>query len=125
MKLVDDIIESIDSGQALSASLRKCLVLAHQLKNERLRTWAEKELNGYEKGDTVPSYQETTVVAKGTFLGPLGAAIYDQPIPAAILARKHRDFAERVTLRQPIAAYEKVPRGKDGRLGNAMIEWPA
>jgi hypothetical protein len=42
MKLVDEIIElsSSESG-SVATLLRKCLVLAHTIKNDRLKTWAE------------------------------------------------------------------------------------
>jgi AbiTii len=126
MKLVDDIVElAVDSQQPVAVLLRKCLVLAHQLRNTRLKTWAESELNGYKSGDVLPPYRQPVIVAKGTFLGPFGAAIYDQPIPAALLQEQHRHFAERASLTQPIAAYDKPPMGKDGKLANAMIPWPA
>jgi hypothetical protein len=46
--LLDEIIDlAVDSKQPVTALLRKCIVLAHQLKNERLRKWANEELNGY------------------------------------------------------------------------------
>ena len=46
--LLDDIIElATDDKQPITVLLRKCLILASQLKNERLKAWANKELNGY------------------------------------------------------------------------------
>jgi hypothetical protein len=47
MKLLDEIVDlAIDNQASISVLLRKCLVLAHQLKNDRLRSWVENELNG-------------------------------------------------------------------------------
>jgi hypothetical protein len=47
MQLIDEIIElAVDDRTSLSVLLRKCLVLSHRLKNERLKAWAEKELDG-------------------------------------------------------------------------------
>ena len=102
----------------MSTILRKCLVLAHTLHNDRLKTWAESELNGYH--DEVPDYRKTPAQAKGLFLGPAGAYINDQPIPAQALKKEHRHWAEEVWLRQPIAAYESAK--PDSRMAFA---WPA
>jgi hypothetical protein len=55
IKLVDEIIEmAADGKKPLADALRKCLVLAFELKNERLKEWIEKELNGYTNKDEVP-----------------------------------------------------------------------
>jgi hypothetical protein len=45
MELLDDIIDlaASDTG-SVATLLRKCLVLAHTLRNDRLLTWAENEL---------------------------------------------------------------------------------
>jgi len=122
MKLLDEIVELAASETGSVATLlRKCLVLAHTLKNDRLKVWAESELNGYDPNDAgIPEYRKTAAAAKGFFIGPLGARINDQPIPPAMLQERHRRFAESVVLFQPIAAYENIS-------GNSrfVIEWPA
>lgn len=122
MKLLDEIIDlaSNDSG-SVSTLLRKCLVLAHALGNERLKSWAEKELTGYDTGDTkLPDYRRTTAPAKGFFVGGFGAQINNQPIPSAMLGKEHRGFAEFAELLEPIASYENVKPSSQ-----FMIEWPA
>jgi hypothetical protein len=121
MKLLDEIIDlaAADKG-SVSTLLRKCLVLAHTLRNDRLKKWAEDELNGYEGDEGIPEYRKTAATAKGFFIGPYGSQINDQPIPPAALRKEHRRFAVSVVLRQPIASYERVD--PDGRF---VIEWPA
>ena len=50
MRLVDEIIQmASDSEEPLSNVLRKCPVLAFELKNETLKAWVEKELNGFDQ----------------------------------------------------------------------------
>jgi AbiTii len=39
------------------------------LKNERLKTWAQHELNGYEDDSDLPSNRRIGAHAKGTFAG--------------------------------------------------------
>jgi hypothetical protein len=120
MKLLDEIIDLAAREQGSVATLlRKCLVLAHALKNERLKVWAESELNGY-TDDEVPEYRHTVAPAKGLFVGAFGAQINSQPIPPAMLQERHRHFAESVELRQPIASYENAAAGSQFQL-----DWPA
>jgi len=69
--LLDDIINlAIDGKQPLPDILRKCLLLGHELKNERLKTWAKQELDGYKSGKDVPEYRIVPAQAKGNFIGP-------------------------------------------------------
>src|SRR5665213_136728 len=85
MKLIDEIIELASGEQGSVATiLRKCLVLAHTLKNDRLKAWAENELNGYrtDNDEAVPEYRKTSVTAKGLFIGSFGAQINNQPTPS-------------------------------------------
>jgi hypothetical protein len=121
MKLLDDII-SLAAGETGSAStlLRKCLVLAHTLSNDRLKAWAENELNGYPADAEIPDYRKTPAAAKGFFIGSFGGYLNDQPIPPALLRENHRHFAESAVLFQPVAAYEEV----DGD-SKFVIDWPA
>jgi hypothetical protein len=95
-------------------------VLAHTIKNERLKLWAENELNGYDPDDAgIPAYRKTTAAAKGLFVGSFGSQIKNQPIPPGMLEERHRRFAESAVLFQPIASYENV--NGDSRF---VIEWP-
>jgi hypothetical protein len=118
LKLVDEIIAaSTDGGHPISTLLRKCLVLAYELQNEKLKGWVEEELNGYDQKEALPEYRKIKVVSKGTFFGPFGSRIENRPIPSLILKPEHREHADIAILAQPIAAY-------DGEIGNAVISWP-
>jgi len=122
MKLLDEIIDLASSEKGSVATLlRKCLVLAHALKNDRLKVWAEHELNGYDPTDgAIPKYRKAAAPAKGFFVGSFGVQINNQPIPPAMLKERDRHFAESVVLSQPIASYENVEG--DSRF---VFEWPA
>ena len=68
--LLDDIIDlATNTNQSISVLLRKCIVLAHQIKNDRLKTWANKELNGYGEDDELPEYRVIPASAKGHLSG--------------------------------------------------------
>jgi hypothetical protein len=121
LKLVDEMIASaVDGSKPIADLLRKCLVLAYDLQNEKLKGWVEKELNGYEREGELPAYREITVVSKGTFAGPLGAR-QTRPIPSLILKPEHRDLVDTAKFGQPIAAYDATG---DRKIENAVINWP-
>jgi hypothetical protein len=122
MDLLDEIVSlSCDSSQPISDVLRKCLVLAYHLKNDRLKEWVEKELNGFAEDDELPSYREVSAISKGFFLGAFGSEIRNQPIPPGMLKEEHRKFVGTARLVQPIAAYEMIP---SDNAGSVVIEWP-
>jgi AbiTii-like protein len=121
MSLVDEIIELASDGKRSVADvLRKCLVLAFDLRNEKLKTWVENELNGFEIDDDVPEYRNVMLHSKGTFSGPFGAGIRNQPLPVlGIFEPEHLELLT-TKLRQPISAYEAS--ATSGR--NPIIPWP-
>ncbi len=94
MKLVDEIIDlAVDDAVQLPVILRKCLVVATTLKNERLKGWVLGELNGYPDKDALPQYRVMRAQAKGILLGPFQAQINDQVLPSGVLEEKHRWWA--------------------------------
>jgi hypothetical protein len=129
--LLDEIIElAVDAKEPVTTLLRKCLVLAHKVKNQKLREWAEKELEGYGERDELPPYRRTAIIAKGFFIGPLGAQIHDQPLTPSVLKEHHRHFAEEHDLRQPIAVYDQPLVLNEASSGETkqlsfVIQWPA
>jgi hypothetical protein len=117
MKLIDDVVDAATASDVvISTLLRKFLVLAYELKNDRLKEWVDKELNGYNRDDELPPYRQIRAMAKGFFIGPGGMQLHDQPLPAAILAEKYRHFATSAMLRGPIAAYDTG--------APFIIQWP-
>jgi hypothetical protein len=123
-RLLDEIINAaVDDQQTLSVVLRKCLLLAHELKNEQLKGWANNELNGYNGSDNLPDYRIVEANAKGNFSGPFHAELRHYPIPAILLEEGHRHWAEKVHLGQAISAYQNAVSPADNN--NLMYEWPS
>jgi|ERR1035438_916071 hypothetical protein len=95
--LLDDIINlAIDGKQPLADILRRCLLLGHELKNERLKTWANQELNGYSSSNEIPNYRVVHAIAKGHFMGAFNAQLKNYPLPSAMLEDRHKDFGRRI-----------------------------
>lgn len=59
--------DCFDSNVQLSDLLRKCLYLAHKIKNENFVKWVNDELNGYQKTEELPTYRIFNCVVKGDF----------------------------------------------------------
>jgi hypothetical protein len=122
MKLIDEIIQMASDGKTpIADGLRKCLVLSFQLKNDKLKEWVEKELNGFNKDDVVPKYREAMFHSKGNFSGPGGARATNRPLPIMILAREHWGLLTS-RMAQPIGAYESLVVG--GPKQGVSIAWP-
>ena len=113
MKLLDEIVDlAVDDETPLSVLLRQCLVLSYQLKNERLKAWAEKELDGYADDDALPDYRVTNTFSKGVFFGAFGSKIENQPIPTLMLKEHHRALVEKAYFRSPIASFQLDSKGE-------------
>lgn len=124
MSLSHDIISACaDDSTPLATILRKCLILAAQLKSDELKNWVAKELEGFDRDDEVPNYRILGITAKGVFLGSFGSQINDQPLPSGILKKEHRHWATTSQARQGVAALEALV-AKDPT-GFAKVNWPA
>lgn len=122
--ILDDIIAlATDNTASLAVVLRKCLVLAHVLKNDRLKSWAQNELNGYESDAEFPDYRKSAAGAKGNFMGPFGSALNNFVILPHCLDQDDRHYAQYALLNQAVAAYEdllNLPAVK----GTLTLPWP-
>jgi hypothetical protein len=120
MNLLDQIIESgtLNTPPPLTSVLRQCILLSSQLKVPVLRTWAERELNGYETAENLPDYR---IIAAGAFGAFDGYRQYpSRPIPASMLESSHRSRAREVYLLDSVATYE----GMEGDGGMLRFYWP-
>lgn len=125
MQLLDEIIEqAVDDKTSLPTLLRKCLLLAHQLKNAKLKAWVEYELNGYPNVETLPEYRQVGIHATGTLMARGGHVINNQPLAAIVMKEDHRHWAESALLMQPVAAYD-IGKDAEGKPNGARVPWPA
>jgi hypothetical protein len=121
--VLDEIIAlAADDKTRLTVLLRQCLVLAHLLKNERLKAWVQHELNGYQDESDLPAYRKIAADAKGNFAGPFHSAWNGWPVPAIVLEERHQQFAQTVMLIQAIAAYEEALQTPND--GHLTFPWP-
>jgi hypothetical protein len=118
MSLLDDIIEmTADDKVPIGALLRSCLVLENQVKNEKFKAWLDRELDGYDVKEELPSYRVFDCINKGLFVGNT-MQLNDQPIPTHLMEEGDRKIVEKAFLHQPAASYEA------DKPTNAIKLWP-
>lgn len=110
-----------DSSVPLTDLLRKCSILAARLKNDEFRAWVDRELNGYDDDDVVPSYRILSVDSFGHFSGPGGSGLRNAPIPPHTLKKELRHHVEEARLMQPVAALEDLVGTGESSF---QIPWP-
>ena len=95
--------EALDHENDLASALRKCVALGGRNGSESLRTWATKELKGYDNTDELPSYR--TVPAIIALSGQThNAIIHSQRIsPNELPDFTHGDVREQCSFFHPIA----------------------
>ena len=121
MTIVDEIIElAANDKEPIGNLLRKCLILAHQVKNDAFKVWLNNELDGYRTEEDLPDYRSINGISRGFFVGPLGTHINDQPLPLSVLNEAHQKLVRKIKLTQPIASYDQPPE----RGANAQLAWP-
>lgn len=122
--LLDRIIElATDEDRPLSVLLRQCVVLAHEMKNDSLKTWANQELNGYTDVAKLPEYRIVHTGATGTFNAGYAFPTVRRPIPPAAMQEGHRWAATEVRLFEPVSAYENALKSTTGKM--LVYHWPA
>lgn len=124
--LLDDIIRlAQDDAQSLPNLMRKCLILASELKNARLKAWANQELDGYEgpRDEQVPAYRRVHANAFGTFAGPFNAWTKKHLIIPAAMEEKHRHWAEKVHIIQSVSSLDDLVK-MDNTQGVLAAHWP-
>lgn len=110
--LLNEIIDlATDDKQSITTLLRKCIVLSHQLKNDRLKKWANDELNGYNSTNNLPEYRAIPAPATGLYVGP-GWSRFEQGIPSIALEKEHRKLAEVVDIAQPVGTLEDMLKSR-------------
>jgi len=120
MKLLDDIIELAASDkEPIGNVLRKCLMLESELPNDAFRAWLDRELDGYDSDNEVPSYRLIPARSYGMFSG-LTSNINHQPLNIGVMKPDDRKIIEELRLFQPASSYE----GRPDKSSDASIPWP-
>ncbi len=121
--LLDDIIRLAQDDQApLATILRKCLVLASELKDEQLKNWANQELDGYKGATEVPAYRRHGANAYGHFIGLGWSQHPHHLIPSGVLPKELRHWAESVDVQQSVGSLDDLRKSAKGAV--ITFPWP-
>jgi diguanylate cyclase (GGDEF)-like protein len=122
--LLDEIIDLAERGDSpLPDILRKCLRLAKELKNDRLKAWVEHELYGYKEEEKVPAYRIVQAHAYGKFAGTLHRWFPRELIIPASLEENHRAWAEIAHIVQPVGVLNDLMKA-DPSKDTLISHWP-
>jgi AbiTii len=124
--LLDDIIRlAQDDTQSLPNLLRKCLILASELKNDRVKAWANQELDGYKgpRDEQVPAYRRVRANAFGSFAGPFNAWANKHIIIPAGMEDKHKRWAREFHIVQSVSSLDDLAK-TDTKQGVLVCKWP-
>ncbi|WP_272691266.1 AbiTii domain-containing protein [Providencia sp. PROV132] len=117
MSLLHQIQESIvQDGSNLGSILLKLRLLAARLGSHDLEEWVKYESEGYPQAAVIPKYRIVSVIYKGTFSGPFGAAIKNAPIPPILIKEFVGDSWNNYSVKESIAAVgELIKSSAEGK----------
>lgn len=118
LREIQDLAASSSKDVELSSLLRKCKILAARLNHTDFKAWIEKELNGYDDTNSLPSYRILETMSKGHFSGWGGSGLRNAPIPTYCLEEKHQKYVDNVYITEGISALEDLLSKSDGTLHN-------
>ena len=116
LREIQDLASSSSKDVELSSLLRKCKILAARLNHTDFKIWIEKELNGYDDTNSLPSYRILEAMSKGHFSGWGGSGLRNAPIPTYCIEEKHQKYVNKVYITDGISALEDLLSKSDGTL---------
>ena len=122
--LLSEIERDLLADKPVATILRKLLLLGGQSGSPELRTWASKELRGYDKDDELPGYRSIPAPIQMDGMSQW-AQITGQQVGLSELpdfAREH--VQERVELMQGVGEIESMARHNDGGDKSVMFGIP-
>jgi hypothetical protein len=103
--------DAVDSSKSLADVLRRAIVLASLLRNDELKRWAKRELDGYTDGDQVPEYRRAPAQIYGHFVGAFGRQVSNFRVPVGGLKvdpRLRSFLSEEIRFGNGVAALQEM-----------------
>lgn len=113
MGLLDEIRDgTISETTSLEEVLRRCVLLAHRLRYEPLKSWAERELSGYPILDEMPEYRTIRGFLQGDIVSGYNL-LKNYPVPMGVFPEDQHENLTRVPLGHGIAELSAWARHED------------
>ena len=114
MNIINELINELaDKSSHLTDVLIKTKILAFQLKNQKLITWLDNELNGY-KNEDLPEYRKLACQIIGTLSNGFHR-VKNFPIPLFGIDDKLRDEMLKVNLTQSVSTLDDFVHSSKSR----------
>ena len=108
------IIDAVNDEAPIEKSLRRLQILAHDVHNQELETWAERELTGYAPEDELPEYRKATSLNL-TYVGFNGnIQVKGIALPLSFLKKDTLDSISKINLREDIPSIVKLAESDPG-----------
>lgn len=108
------IIDAVNDEAPIEKSLRRLQILAHDVHNQELEKWAERELTGYAPEDELPEYRKVTSM-NFTYVGFNGnLQVKGVALPLTCLKEDTLDSFSKVNLREGMPSIEKLAESDHG-----------
>ena len=109
MSVLDEIIRDATADSASTSNLlRKVMVVAHRLQAVEIRTWVQRELNGYGLPDDLPEYRKgITVNVRGHWTGMFNSSATQLVSRAGVPKEAAQDLFS-VSFHQALAELEEM-----------------
>jgi hypothetical protein len=120
--LIDSIIEDlVNQDSNLENAMLKTQVLAFKLKNDKLKTWVNSELNGYDSLNEVPKFRIVATLVKGDLYQNLGyGASQNWPnavLPIEVLKLEESGYLREHKFRERISELIQLSKSKNEIIG--------
>ena len=115
MELLSDIILNlVDEEKSLTNALLKTKLFASRIKNEKLLTWVNNELNGYSTTDSIPDYRVIICHIYGSYLNG-HTLVSDQILPIAGINKKYGFRFDERKFKDSISTFEDLLKTENKR----------
>lgn len=108
MTIIDDIVGSASGDASLADVLRKCLVLAYDLRNAPFQAWVDQELDGYSADAVLPTYRSSLSAAVKANAINLAYRYSNVVVPAAAMPEDLHDSLSSIDFRQSVGELEEI-----------------
>ncbi|PAO73875.1 hypothetical protein CCE06_08595 [Streptococcus agalactiae] len=106
---------------SLESALHRLLVITYSLKNEELRLWIERELNGYSEEHTIPNYRKN-ISYMILYTGfNASTQVTNQPLSESYFTKEIREILENRVILDGINTVEEILK-KDREPSYNLIE---
>jgi predicted transcriptional regulator len=124
--MIESILQDMAENRPVDSYVLKIQMVSKMLKNEKLSSWIDKELNGYEEINELPPYRvlKTQIIANLIIdHGIKAAKLTNHEMPLYVLGTEKADELSTLYIKDPIIKLCKLTKLKGYSLSNYEKHW--